>query len=229
MKRSAEKGFTIAEVSIATAVFSVILLIALTIFFAIGRLFYKGVSVSQTQEVAQQIYQDITGNFQGAANVSYNQTGNGYSYHCVGNVRYTYNLDNEVNLDSAPNHAAPDPTNPSQGGNFGILKDTLTGNGSACAAPCDDTHASVICSPPNVKFNNPQELLGQRMRVSQFNVTQSATSPNLYNVSLVIAYGDNDVMDRTNPQNPVCITGARGSEFCSVSRINTSVFRGLNF
>ncbi|HET9850272.1 MAG TPA: prepilin-type N-terminal cleavage/methylation domain-containing protein [Candidatus Saccharimonadales bacterium] len=226
--KKGSSGFTIAEVSIATAIFAVILLIALAIFFGIGRLFYKGVTVSQTQEVAQQVYQDIVGSFQSAGSITIPvSTGNGYSYYCVGNVRYTYNqypAKNTVNLDS-PNHAPPraDGT----GGNFGILKDTLSGNGGACGAPCND-QGTVVCSPPNHVFNNPVELLGQNMRLSQFRVTLG-NSPNIYNVSLVIAYGDSDVMNLSDPANPVCLTGAKGSEFCSVSKVSTAVYRGLNF
>jgi len=221
-KRRDSGGFTIAEISIATAIFAVILLIAMAIFFGIGRIFYKGISVSQTQEATEQVYQDIAGNFQGASSVSI-PTGqpNGYYYYCIGNTRYTYNPNYEVDLNNpSPSHAAP-----GSGGTFGILKDSLPGG---CATPCDDINPLTICSPPNVKFNNPVELLGQKMRVSQFSITPSANNPNLYKLDLVIAFGDDDVLDTTDPANPVCKTGV-GSEFCSVNRIDTAIYQGLNF
>ena len=224
-----QKGFTIAEVSIASAIFSVVLLIAIAVFFGIGRLFYKGVSVTQTQEVSQQVYQDVVGSFQSAGTVSLLQQGNGYYFYCIGNTRYTFNQYNqEVNLDVSPDHSAPQPP-PAVGGNFGILKDSLPGNGSACAPPCSDT-GMVVCNLPDVKFNNPTELLGQKMRVSKFDIEQApGNNPNLYTLSLVIAYGDDDTMDLTDPTNPICNTGGSGSEFCSVNKLDTTVYRGLNF
>jgi len=224
--KKSERGFTIAEVSIASAIFSVILLIALAIFFGIGRLFYKGISVSQTQEVTQQIYQDIVGNFQGAASVSPQMEGNSYTYYCVGNTRYTLNFNNEVDLNNPESHAPP-----SSGGNFGILKDTLPGNGSACDPPCNDQ--SGTCGSGVQKFQNPTELLGQNMRISRFSIAQvTGANPNLYTVSITVAYGDTDLLDGVDgadTTNPKCKGDIHGSEFCSVNNISTTVYRGLNF
>jgi prepilin-type N-terminal cleavage/methylation domain-containing protein len=69
LKRS-EKGFTIAELTIASAIFSVVILTAVGGFLQMGRIFYKGVTLTSTQETANQIYQDIGGYFQTAATVS---------------------------------------------------------------------------------------------------------------------------------------------------------------
>lgn len=211
-----QAGFTIAEILVATAIFSIVLLVALAGFLQIGHIFYKGVSLAQTQEVANHIFQDINGNFQTAANVSPPQSNNGYQYFCVGNTRYTYRLGNEVNLGGSPDH--------SPSGSFGILKDILPGS-SACAAPCSDTGV-VICNPPNVELNNPTELLGEKMRVSNFSIANpNASALNLYSVSIVIAYGDDDVLDQSTPTAPFC-KGNVGDEFCAVSQINTAVYKG---
>ncbi len=222
-------GFTIVELLIATSVFSIILLVALAGFLQIGHIFYKGVSLAQTQEIATHIFQDIDGNFQTAANVSPPQTdsASGYSYFCIGNARYTYNLGYEIGLSATPNHSAPNHPYNGSGGNFGVLKDVLPGS-SACATPCTDTVPLGACTPPSLRLNNPTELLGEKMRLSNISITNPNTqNPNIYNVNIVVAYGDDDLMDLTNPTAPVCkIT--KGGEFCAVSQINTAVFRGLH-
>lgn len=225
IKTSEQKGFTIVELSIATVAFSIILLIAMAGFFGIGRLFYKGVSVSQTQETANQIFQDVNGNFQTAASVSPKQTIGGYTYYCVGNSRYTFNIDNKVSLAASPDHTAPPPIG---GGNFGILKDVLPGSGGACATPCNDI--SGTCPASSVKFNNPIELLGEKIRVEKFDITVIADKPNLYNVSLIIAYGDTNVLKWTDTANPATVYcsggGTTGQQFCAVSILNTGIYRG---
>jgi hypothetical protein len=212
------------EVSIASTVFSIVLLVALTSFFTIGRLFYKGVSITQTQDAITQLYQDINGNFQSAASISPPQTGNGYSYYCVGNARYTYKIHNMVSLDVAPDHAP--------NGNFGILKDILPGNSSACAVPCND-QGSTVCSPGTAKFDKPIELLGQKMRIEKFNIQSNGAS--LYDISLVVAYGDDDVLEYAIPGPPpdyssvACKNDSSSQQFCSVSRLNTAIYRGLGY
>src|SRR5579872_5826410 len=60
MKKLGQKGFTITELLVATAVFAGVLLLAVVGFIQIGRLFYKGVSVTQTRQDATQIMNSVT-------------------------------------------------------------------------------------------------------------------------------------------------------------------------
>jgi len=220
MKRADGHGFTIVELMIATAVFAVVLMVAQTSFMHIGHLFYKGVSITQTQDVMDHIFQDINGNFQAAASVSGSQDSGvgGYDYYCVGGTRYTYRIDHEVDSSAAADHSAT--------GNFGILKDKLPGS-TACATPCPDT-GSVTCASGTVKFNNPIEMLSNKMRVEQFNLAQSTTTSNLYNVALVLAYGDDNTLTYNTPadKSTVACQGDTQNNFCAVSRLNTTVYRG---
>lgn len=215
-----QSGFTIIELTIATSVFAVVLLAAQAGFVEIGRLFYKGVSTTQTQQTASNILTDIKSNIQTAASISLQTSGNGYTYYCVGNTRYTVNINHEVDLSNPETYGS--------GGNFGLLRDTLTGS-NACAAPCDPSGA---CPAGTVALNNPSEMLSNKMRLMQFDISQpdSAASPNLYNVSLIAAYGDNSVLSYTN-QNDITTVYCNGSlnsgQFCSVSRLNSSAFQGV--
>lgn len=217
LAKSAASGFTIIELLIATTVFAVMLLLAQSIFVQIGHLFYRGVSITNTQETANHVFQDITGNFQNAETVNSGSTS--YTYYCIGNARYTYQLDKPVDTSAATDHSA--------GGNYGILKDILPGAGNACAPPCDP---SGSCPNGSVPFKNPVELLGDKMRVGQFSISQSTTTSNLYNVSIIIAYGDNDSVTYRTTGDPSTIACAsdRQNNFCAVSSINTSVFKGIH-
>jgi prepilin-type N-terminal cleavage/methylation domain-containing protein len=67
MSKRVEDGFTIIELLIATTVFSVVLVGALAGFLEIGKLFYKGVSTTSTQSIANEVLQDVSGQFQSAA------------------------------------------------------------------------------------------------------------------------------------------------------------------
>ena len=226
MGRSKQKGFTIVELLIATTVFSIIMLTALTGFLEIGRLFYKGVSATNTQTIANQVSQDILGNFTTAGNVSGPNSGNGYTYYCIGNTRYTYDIGYEVSSSASPNHAAPAGGNGSSGGNFGLLRDVMPGS-SACGAPCND-QVPTSCPTSTVKFNNPTELLGDKMRIDAFSVQPGSSTPNFYNLSIVIAYGDDDRLAYTTPNDPstVYCAGNSSNQFCAVSQITTSAYRG---
>lgn len=229
---SSQKGFTIIELLIATSIFSVILLTALAGFTEIGRIFYKGVSTTSTQNVANQISQDILGNFTTAEKVSgpnsykvSGSTGGTYTYYCVGNTRYTYNLNYRLDTSTSASHAAPAAGG---GGNFGLLRDVLPGS-NACAAPCDD-QGSTTCPVSTVKFNNPTEMLGDNMRLSAFSIQPNAgVSADFYNISVVIAYGDDSRLaytDKNDLSTVYCAGNSRDQQFCSISRINTGVFRG---
>jgi prepilin-type N-terminal cleavage/methylation domain-containing protein len=214
--RRSQSGYTISEVSIATAVFSVILLVALVSFFGVSKLFYKGISITKTQEVASNILSDVQGDFRNASLVTPLQSVNGYNYYCVGTSRYTMNIGHQVDLNteiSSPNHSAGS-------GNFGILKDQVD-NGN-CKPPCDDTNP-VICNNGKY-FSSAIELLGQNMRVQQLDIKPIATT-NLFNISLVIAYGDTDLFDFKDAADPSTIFCKDGvaDQYCSVATVSTSI------
>lgn len=211
-------GFTITELLIATAVFAVVLLVAQASFVQIGHLFYRGVSISQTQETADHIFQDINGNFQSAPSVNGSvNSPSGYDYYCIGNARYTYRVNHEVDLSAATTDHSPS-------GNFGILKDSLPGAGAACATPCTGIGGDTCPAP----FRNPVELLGNKMRVEVFSIPSPPSGSNLYNVSIVLAYGDDNTLTYHTPGDlsTVACQGDASNNFCAVSSINTAVYKG---
>jgi len=201
------RGFTIIELLIATSVFSLVLLGALTGFIHTGQLFYKGVTVTQTGATAKQVLDDVSSSINNSSSNSillYPTSPSGYSYDCVGNVRYTYN-----NLHTMIDLSVGNSYNPN--GNYGILRNLING----CSAPC----ATTGCSAP---LSTATEMLGDHMRLSDFTLTP-LSSGKLYTVSVTIAYGDNAVLDTTTTP-PTCIGDSQSQQFCAVSDLSTSVY-----
>src|SRR3989344_8326951 len=116
MKQS-RGGFTVVELTIATAVFAAVLLVGLSSFLGVGKVFYKGLTHSQTQAAAQQILDRISADVQfGSIIGNVHASGTcGSQYICLGNIRYTYNLYQIVDL------GAHDVSQ----NQFGLLRDGL--------------------------------------------------------------------------------------------------------
>ncbi len=243
-----ESGFTVIELLIASAVFSVVLLVALTGFLQIGRIFYKGVSDTQTQTVTRQVVTDVSSSL---ANTStdYAITGintyGGYRYMCVGIIRYTWGVyqgNSETSLNNKPTFydfgqpktnygSIPSQNyNPySQNPSLGLLRDAMPAEGG-CPVPCiEGASDSAKCPDSNfvaLNKNNPKEMLGDQMRIADLSVTKTQTG--LYDVSVIIAYGSNDLIEYkdNNVKLPSCIGNSGDQRFCAVQQLQTSAQRG---
>ncbi len=164
-------GFTIIELLIATTVFSVLLVGVLASFVKISDLFYKGVSMSKTQEDARNIVQSITDDIQfTSSNVDnmradhsqfvYNGSSpSGYAQQgafCVGNHKYSFQIGKQVDSTT-----------------YGLGRDTIAGG-------CD-TNAS-----PSPAVN----MLDAGMQLNELIVNCSGGSTGRCNVKIhVIFYG----------------------------------------
>ena len=212
--RDLSKGFTVVELTIATAVFAAVLLVGLSSFLGVGKVFYKGLTHSQTQAAAQQILDRISADVQfGSIIGSVQATGTGSSqYICLGNIRYTYNLYQIVDLN----------THDIEQNQLGLLRDGLP-SPYGCGSPFGSA---------KVAFNNPTELLGEKMRLSKMDITAVKDSTgsdvkDLWSVSLTVAYGDDTSLQDSGSSEPACNSNLANSQFCSVIKLSTSVTRGL--
>lgn len=216
--RSSGRGFTIVELTIATTIFATVLLVGLASFLGVSRVYYKGLSITQTQAIAQQVLTQLSGDIQFAPTVVTNTpntgfpTGSGSSqFICLGNVRYTYNLYKEVSLADHDNQAK-----------FGLLRDILSGT-TGCNSPF---------GTGGTPLNNPVELLGNKMRLSKFDVTAAKNQSgnpvtNLWDMGVTVAFGDDDALQNPDNSNVTCNANLKATQFCSVSTQNTTVSRGL--
>lgn len=203
-----EAGFTMVELLIATAVFSLVLLICSMAIVQVGRMYYKGVITNRTQDTSRQVIEDIASAIQFGSETEATQFyesvapadigGNMVGVICVGGSRYTY------------------VTNRPLGQVAHVLwKDPRPGT----------------CTPANVasaSLSGGQELLGTNMRLpTGIAVSQLADSTGRWAVTLRVAYGETvDLFEGGNPAQPCRGTNA-GGQFCAVSDLSTSVIRRL--
>ncbi|HSX18180.1 MAG TPA: prepilin-type N-terminal cleavage/methylation domain-containing protein [Candidatus Saccharimonadales bacterium] len=210
------KGFTLPELLIATAIFAVVVLVALTSFLTIGRLFYKGVTITQSQDALRSIMSDVTNGIQRAKNGEVTITascGVNCTYYCISGTRYTALLGPVTGTQT---------NRPMTPAGFSLLKDTP----SSCPAPFPFTAAGSI-----YQLNEATELLGNGVWLRQFGIANPSTD--FYNVVLAIAYGErsNFFPDPPSTAYPsfLCKGGSTiGTAFCSTNQTSTSVIRGIN-
>jgi len=91
-----QQGFTIIELMLATAVFSVVLLIATVAVITVTRSYVKGDVEAETQDAARSILtavtQDIQFNKAGSINAGAYDSASGFGFICVGNDTYFIKL-----------------------------------------------------------------------------------------------------------------------------------------
>jgi Tfp pilus assembly protein PilE len=212
-------GFTIVELMIATSVFSVVILLGLYAFMQVNRYYTKGINIVRTQEAARNLSMDIGNQFQLTNGTYKNEPTsgflpNGYRIICVGNKAYVYN----INLvESSTEHA--------------IFSYEISAN--TCPAP--------------TAGNNLTYLLRPGARILQLDINpypgQSDGSGPLYDVTISLLYAPyedsavnsagTDLVDTFGDANGNidhitqwrCQAAVSGSEYCSVSKISTSVYK----
>lgn len=213
-KTKNQSGFTIIEVLIATLVFSVVLIICLQGVTQIGKLYYKGVSSAQTQELIRNLSADFTQQIQFGGKepiaVVSGQGGTPVIF-CVGDYSYRAVLNRPLG----------------QNGVDSILKrQTYSGN-------CTDLTDS--------SFNNAIELASKNMRIQKINITN--LNGGLWSIDIKVALGENDLLvipvpeGQTPPPGYVddpayygdvhCQSGINGSEFCATAELSTNVIRRI--
>lgn len=225
-------GFTLVELMIASAVFSVVLLVITAGLLQIGRVYYRGVSSARVQEVARGVADDVAHTLQmsggtvlttGAMPVNGNVRGI-----CVGTQRYSYVLGGQIPTDYK--HA--------------FVADTVT---SGCAAGPGGTQ-TMTQAQMDALNGGARELLGDRMRLVDLQLTQDADPANsrMYHIKVRVAYGDDDLLCSpglandcnvtgtspsmalaTPPADLICKTAKAGTQYCAISEIVTTVVKRL--
>ncbi|HSX34132.1 MAG TPA: prepilin-type N-terminal cleavage/methylation domain-containing protein [Candidatus Saccharimonadales bacterium] len=200
------QGFTIVELMMATLVFSVILLMVTIGVLQVNRVYYKGVTETNTQNTARGIMDTISqaiqfnGGTVGPLPTPASPTPGTTYYVCVNNQQFIYRQGFQLVSGSPGTHQT----------NQAFLQKAITG---ACGTP-----ASPLTG---------RELLSPNMRLSNLQVTRIGTS-NLYKVQVTVTYGDDDVMTNPTSLSPVCKGIRAGNQFCSVSTLSTVVEKRIN-
>ncbi len=200
------RGFTIIELMIATSAFSLLLMAMLSAFVFLGRLYYKGISEANTQEVARSVLSRtsdvvrLSGSSIANAPASFGWDG----AHCIGNKKYSYKINKQLTSN--------------------VEDDTLQSD--QVLIESDDPGCSNTRSSDPRPGDNPNELLEELMGLAEFNILEQN---NLVDVDITITLGDNDQFTRDDQGKAIgCQSDMAGSEFCAVSELDTVVFRKVN-
>ena len=230
LKKQSEQGFTIIELLIATSVLTLILLLATVMITNIGNLYYKGITLSQTQDTVRSIVDQLTQDLQladglpsipdpavpGNPNINTSLVPGRQTLYatCIGTTRYSYVLDKQI-ITTLPH----------------VLWRDSIGSGSTCS-PVDlssTTTPNSTTSPGTAGA----ELMGPKSRLTCLVITTSSAS--LYTIKLSIAYGEDDLLaggDTSNLLNGsdygVGCAGSTGNQFCATDRLTTSVIQRVN-
>lgn len=195
-------GFTIIELLIATAVFSVVLMVFLAAFLRISQLFYKGVNMSNTQETARNVLQDISDDLQ-----FYNQAPViGSGYFCIGNHRYAYNIGSQVGSSGTYGIARE---------NMNVCKPLLGAQGQAVAA----NHTELLDPGMQVNLLNitpqPDGVINVAIRLVFYGGDNSV---------LVSPSGATPAYKAADAQ---CSGPANSTQFCATADYNSTILQSF--
>lgn len=198
-----QRGFTILELLIATSVLAVVLLMATVIITSIGKLYYKGIINTQTQTATRAIVSDVSQDIQLGSNdptTGISKTVSPLTFHaeCIGSVRYTYVLG--VQLKGALQHV--------------LWRDTAD-------AKCNAVDLT------STTLSGGTELVPGNARLTQFSISQSPTNLSLFEITVGVAYGDDDLITTPTSGPNVTCKITTGSQFCATDTLATSVIRRI--
>ena len=212
--RSRQQGFTIIELMIATAVFAFIMLIATTGIIKIGQLYYKGVTVTKTQDTARAVSEEISRAIQFSDGTVTKISGASINVYCVGDTRYR----------AANDLVYTDTSGPGLG--TGLVAEKLQ-TGTACNSG----------SPAPIET---RQLLGKQMRLLNFDIAKLPLSDDAWSVNIKLGYGHNDLLSHWSANGAArvggdserisanCKSGIAGTSFCAVAKLDTVVKKRLN-
>lgn len=212
-KKFNNSGFTIIELLIASMVFSVVLILCVTGLIQIGRMYYKGVTASRTQETARSILDSVSQavQFSGGGIVTFVPSADGdinqYSF-CVNTKRYSVYKGRQV-IDSGSLTA-------DQARHALVTDDVATG----CPAPQDLNDPGVVLT------SGSREYIPSGMRIAKLTITEDAANK-LYTIVVRVVNGDFDLLDNPNSDNATCKSIRQGGQFCAVSELSTVVQKRL--
>jgi prepilin-type N-terminal cleavage/methylation domain-containing protein len=206
---TSQRGFTVIELLIATAVFSVVLLMVTVGIMQITRVYYKGVTETNTQDTARNISDVIsrTIQFGGTGNIQQSvgtTPGTSFAF-CIGNQLFSYVLGYQV-VDSKTSG----------------LSQSYHGLVVSSAAGCGGPSSPIANLVTTQTIANSRELVGAKMRLANLSVKPVSGSTSLWSVNVKVLYGEDDLINNPTSSTATCKSDT-GSQFCAMSELNTIV------
>lgn len=204
-----QAGFTVLELMVATAVFTIVLLVLTAGVLHFSKDYFSSITRSNTQVVARSIIDDISKAIRfGQTAATITTVSARTKQLCIDNVQYLYATGYEVaSTSNLPQHQSK----------YGLVK-RITAPG--CPSPPDITSGGFSITGGT----NDHELLTKHMRVSDLQV--QSLGNNTYRIRVRVAYGDDDLLGVSGaPANWATISCRSGasSQFCAVSDLSTVV------
>ncbi len=224
--KTPQDGFTIIELMIATAVFSIMLVLTTTTIIGISQTYIKGSVEGQTQQTSRAVLSDISQaiEFNDSSDITATTHYSGDVYYfCTGSDVYVYQLDK-------------------------YLSPTLTGSEYSTWALVRFPYSS--CTVPLNSQNQPdplgqtgaEELLTTNERLGELYISSpTINDETVYTINLEVGYGENVLLNDTTNTNggynvnasPVAppvsaqykysCQGGPDSSFCATSTLTTTV------
>lgn len=208
MKKNLSSGFTILEVLIASMVFTVVLMLCVTVVTRLGQLYFKGVTSSQIQDLTRNLTDEFSQQIQFGSSlpipdsIAGNDTPTLPLIFCVGDNRYR----------AIMNRKLDPPTVPS------VLKRI------AYSGPCVTTDTG---------FTDATELAVNNMRILKLSIIRSPADPYIWSLSIRLALGDDDLLSYSSAStdtaavygSAICRSGISGSNFCATSELSSTILR----
>lgn len=247
-KKITNQAFTIIELMIAISIFSIILLISSIVIISIANLSTKGNILSLTDNLSANALQAVVSSIRYNGQPSNNSNlcttsvlpGNQFLFcqsfqttiggqtltipiyaYCIGQNRFSFVVNREmISQNQATLTSSIFNENPTY---HALYQDTLNSSGN--------------CMPVNLLLNNPEngpnagtngkDLLSTKMRVLEFNIsTPSPNQTSIFNVSLDVAYGDDDTLNLQAQQNNLFYSGnclnQAGQRFCATAILDST-------
>lgn len=240
-----QKGFTIVELLVSTVIFSLILLGAMAALVQIGRLYYKGVTTSVTQEKARstisEISQSIQFSSQDVTPPNVVLTGpqipiveadlgadadDVTAFFCIGPRRYTYAIDRKMSLN--PDNTVPVSSRKKEIRHVLWVDEPDGGCAQGASVLPADLTRDDPCDDSDLSSNHDncvrgRELMEEGMRLSRFGVTQNGA---FFNLEITVVNGDDDLLTVENGRY-VCEGDRAGLEYCAISELSTTVLKRI--
>lgn len=213
-EKNNQRGFTIVELLIATAVLSTLLVVVSIMMANIGKLYNKGINQAKMQDNVRSVVDEISDRLQ-LSNTDVGTASDGATKaYCIGTTRYTYVLGQQLTDDPASFYKHV------------LWRDTVP---TGACGKVDGTATANLNNPDPSSGrggNNGSELITTKSRLSKFSISPTI-SP--YGVTMRLVYGDDDQLDNlavvgSNPNDPdaICISQS-GSQFCATAALSVTV------
>ncbi len=205
--QNSEEGFTIVELLVAITIFALIMTAASAGLIQVGRMYYRTVIVSRTQNTNRALIDEVSRalQFSGSRPTIVRDGSGQITRFCVGSARFTVAIDDGIVGDDSDPSSTP----------YAVLRD-----------PADPGCPLMDPTDP-VQMSATTELLSDNMRLTRFDVERVGSTDN-YRITSRVLYGEEDIVeDIDGDGQKVCRTGTIGVEFCAVSNLEATITRRL--